>query len=311
VSRSPGYGDSLNGVVLQSFGPQLSFWTSYDAARQLELLVIPAGGLTTKAKLHALQDNQVNVLCCTPTYAMRMGEVAKEEKFDISKSSVTKIITTGEPGGSIAATRARIKKVWPNAEIYDHYGMTEVGPVSYQCPAHAGSLHVIASDYYAEVIDPESGHKVQPGFIGELVLTTMTRLGSPAIRYRTGDYVMRGERGQCQCGTFDLKLEGGILGRYDNMLFVHGVNIYPAAIEEIIRKHPEIEEYRIEFKSRRSMTDMKITIECDTDTAKPEKVAKALQMDMRTSFNLRVPINIAGHNELPRFDDNAKRWIRL
>jgi phenylacetate-CoA ligase len=294
-----------------SFGPFLGFWTAFDAAIQMGILVIPGGGMTTNARLQAIVENQVNVLCCTPTYAMRLGEIAKEEKFDLSKSPVRTIVMAGEPGGSIDATRARIAKVWPNANLFDHHGMTEVGPVSYQCPSAPGSLHVISSAYYAEVIDPESGTKVQPGFIGELVLTTLGRHGSPAIRYRSGDYVMRGNRGKCECGTYDLKLEGGILGRIDNMIFVRGVNIYPAAIEEIIRQFSEIVEYRVEFKSRRSMTEMSIKIECEKDTAKPQKIAKSLQMNLRTAFTLRIPVVLVESGELPRFEAKAKRWVRL
>ena len=294
-----------------SFGPFLGFWTAFDAAEQMGLLVIPGGGMTTIARLHAIIDNQINILCCTPTYAMRLGEIAKEEKFDLTNSPIKKVIMAGEPGGSIEATRRRIEKVWPGAVLYDHHGMTEVGPASYQCPHHPGSIHIISSAYYAEVIEPETGSKVQPGFIGELVLTTLGRHGSPAIRYRTGDYVMRGNRGKCECGTYDLKLEGGILGRIDNMIFVRGVNIYPAAVEELIRKYSEIVEYRVEFKSRRSMTEMTIKIECEKNTVKPQKIAKSLQMDMRTAFTLRIPVVLVEPNELPRFEAKAKRWIRL
>jgi phenylacetate-CoA ligase len=294
-----------------SFGPFLGFWTAFDAATQMGILVVPGGGMTTIARLQAIVDNQINVLCCTPTYAMRLGEIAKEEKFDLSNSPVRTIVMAGEPGGSIDATRNRILKVWPNAALFDHHGMTEVGPVSYQCPSAPGSLHVISSAYYAEIIDPESGNKIQPGFIGELVLTTLGRHGSPAIRYRSGDYVMRGNRGKCECGTYDLKLEGGILGRIDNMIFVRGVNIYPAAVEEIIRKFNEIVEYRVEFKSRRSMTEMTIKIECEKETLKPQKIAKALQMEMRTAFTLRIPVVLVEPGELPRFEAKAKRWIRL
>ena len=295
-----------------SFGPFLGFWSAFDAVRQQGAMIIPGGGMTTIARLHDIMDNNVDTLFCTPTYAMRMGEIAKEEKFDLSQSPVKRIIMAGEPGGSIAATRARILKVWPNAELIDHHGMTEVGPASYQNPVKPGSLHIISSTYYAEIIDPETGSKVQPGFVGELVLTTLGRFGSPAIRYRTGDYVMRGNRGKCEdCGTYDLKLEGGILGRIDNMIFVRGVNMYPAAVEELIRKYSEIVEYRVEFKSRRSMTEMNVKIECAPDTPKPQKIAKALQMDMRTAFTLRIPVILVEPNELPRFEAKAKRWVRL
>ena len=108
------------------------------------------------------------------------------EKITIPKLGVKTIIVAGEPGGSIPATRAKLESLWPDARIFDHHGMTEVGPVTLECPAKPGVLHVIESAYYAEVIDPASG---QPATRGELVLTTLTRTGSPLLRYRTGDLV--------------------------------------------------------------------------------------------------------------------------
>src|SRR5690606_21148071 len=104
----------------------------------------------------------------------------------------------GEPGGSVAATRRAIEAAWPGARVFDHHGMTEVGPVSYECPARPCVLHVIESAYLAEIVDPGTDAPVPPGEPGELVLTTLGRTSSPLIRYRTGDLV-RGRTKPCAC----------------------------------------------------------------------------------------------------------------
>ena len=114
--------------------------------------------------------------------------------------------------------------------------MTETGPVTFECPKYARRMHVIESEFIAECIDPATGIAVPEGARGELVLTNLGRLGSPVVRYRTGDLVTLKRDGPCACGRSFAKLEGGILGRVDDMLVVRGVNVYPSAIEELIRR---------------------------------------------------------------------------
>jgi phenylacetate-CoA ligase len=172
-----------------SFGPFLGFWTAFEAATRMGALAIPGGGMRTSVRLNTILDTRATVLCCTPTYAIRLAETAAESHIDLEKSNVRRIIVAGEPGGSIASTRAHIEKSWPGARVVDHHGMTETGPVSYGCPARPGVLHIIESSYIAEVLD------------GELILTNLGRIGSPLIRYGTGDLVraVRGT-GANQCG---------------------------------------------------------------------------------------------------------------
>jgi len=172
-----------------SFGLFLGFWTAFDAAARLGSLRIPGGGMSSAARLGAILDHAATVLCCTPTYALRLAEVAAEERVDLAASRVRRIIVAGEAGGSIPAVRARIEAAWPRARVVDHHGMTETGPVTYGCPARPDVLHVIESGFIAEVIDPDSGVAVPPGGRGELTLTNLGRVGSPLLRYRTGDLV--------------------------------------------------------------------------------------------------------------------------
>ena len=289
-----------------SFGPFIGFWLAFEAGEALGALSIPGGGLSSAARLRAIFTHRATVLCCTPTYALRLAEVAKEENIDLGKSPVRMIVVAGEPGGSIPATRARIEEAWPGAKVFDHHGMTEVGPVTYQCPAQAGVLHVLEGAYLPEIIDPETAEPVASGETGELVLTTLGRHGSPLIRYRTGDLVSAAES-PCPCGHLDLALQGGILGRADDMVVVRGVNVYPSAVEEILRGAGGVAEYRVQISHKDALVEMSVEVEAETgdDGGLVKRLAKAFQ----ETLALRVPVKLVEPCALPRFELKARRWI--
>jgi phenylacetate-CoA ligase len=226
-----------------SFGPFLGFWTAFEAASRLGLLCLPGGGMGSTARLRFLLDNQATVVLCTPTYALRLLEVARAEGIDLPSSSVRALIVAGEPGGSIPATRARLEAGW-GARVFDHSGMTEVGPLGIECVAGPGGLHLLETECLAEVIDPDTGRAVPAGTAGELVLTTFCRPGSPLLRYRTGDQVCVDPR-PCPCGRSLVRLEGGIRGRVDDMIVVRGNNLHPSALQTILHRFPEVAEYRV------------------------------------------------------------------
>ncbi len=235
VYEAAGVGAADRVLFAFSFGPFLGFWTAFEAAAQIGCLCLPGGGLSSAARLKMLLDNHVTVLCCTPTYAIRLAEAAGESGIDLTQSAVRLIIVAGEPGGSVPATRQLISERWNGARVFDHHGMTEVGPVTYECPEQPGVLHVIETSYLAEVIDPQTLEPVPGGETGELVLTTLGRIGSPLLRYRTGDLVRGETAGACACGRSEMRLVGGILARVDDMVVVRGVNVFPTAIDQIIR----------------------------------------------------------------------------
>ncbi len=294
-----------------SFGPFLGFWVGFDAAQKLGCLCIPGGGMSSVARLQAILDNQVKILCCTPTYAIRLADVAEEENIDLGRSSIRAIITGGEPGSSIPATRSRIEKSWPGARVYDHHGMTEIGPVSYECPKKACVLHVIESAFIPEIIDPETGQPVDAGETGELVLTNLGRTGSPLLRYRTGDMVRTGDADQCVCGSYDLALEGGVLGRSDDMVVVRGVNVYPGAVEDVIRSFQEVAEYRVEILSDRTLGEIRIQVESVSNGENNHKLAAQIEKALRASLSLRIPVETVPFGTLPRFEMKAKRWVKV
>lgn len=299
-----------------SFGPFLGFWTAFEAASACGALAIPGGGLSTKARLRVLLDNRATCLCCTPTYALRLAEAAAEDGVVLAaESAVTRVVVAGEPGGGIAGVRARISEAWAGAQVFDHHGMTEVGPVSYPNPRFPGVLHVIESSYLAEVLDREAletgrTRPVASGEVGELVLTTLGRVGSPLLRYRTGDLVRRSAKSAAELGSADLALDGGILARCDDMVVVRGVNLYPSAIDEILRGFPEIGEYRVELRTDRAMTEIQVEVE-PWPQAPAEGLARKVEEALRAHFQLRVPVRLADPGSLPRFELKAKRWVRV
>ena len=283
-----------------SFGPFLGFWTAFDAAAKIGYLGIPGGGLSSGARLRAMIHHHATVLCCTPTYALHLAQAAVDEGIDLREAAVRRIIVAGEAGGSVPEVRQRISEAWNGAQVLDHYGMTEVGPVAYQTPEKPGQLHILEDSYYAEIVDHENGHAVEPGHVGELVLTTLGRTACPLLRYRTGDLVRRATEVE------GFALAGGIIGRADDMVVVRGVNHYPTAVDAVVRLVPEIVEYRVEISRHGALTEIEVHIESDHEGA-----AKQLERLLGTAFSLRIPVvNVAAHS-LPRFEMKARRWVKV
>ncbi len=286
-----------------SFGPFLGFWTAFDAAVKRGNLSIPGGGLSSEARLQVMARYNAEVLCCTPTYAIRLGEVLAEQPDELRDAiQIRSILVAGEPGGSIPATRKRIEALWPQARIWDHHGMTEVGPVTYQSAAQPLSLLVHEGAFFAEILDP-SNQEVAEGEEGELLLTTLHRIARPLVRYRTGDVVRKTWHRDQLC------LEGGILGRTDDMTIVRGVNIYPAAIERVVRAFDQVAEYQVIETFRDSMAELEVVIEPHSSGDQSELVEQ-VERELNSAFSLRIPVRLAEPGDLPRFEFKSKRWVR-
>jgi phenylacetate-CoA ligase len=314
VYRAAGVGEGDRVYFAFSFGPFLGFWTAFEAAASLGCLCFPGGGLSSAARLREIIEHRVTVLCCTPTYSLRLAEVGRQEGLDLNQSAVRRIIVAGEPGGSIPATRSRIEELWPGARVVDHHGMTEVGPVSFECPERPGRLHIREAAYLAEIVHPESGLPQGAGAPGELVLTPLGRTGSPLLRYRTGDLVRTRPdlivSPACLCGRFDLSLEGGILGRVDDMVIVRGVNLHPSAVEEVVRSCPGIAEYQARIFREKSLVELEMRVESLGSSVDETALKMRLEKLFQDRFSLRVPVRIVPQGSLPRFELKARRWLR-
>jgi phenylacetate-CoA ligase len=286
-----------------SYGPFIGFWSAHEALVRRGALVVPGGGMSSLARLHALLASRASVLCCTPTYALHLASVAKQAGLDLTSSQVSRIIVAGEAGGSIAEVRSRIEFAWA-AQVIDHCGATEVGPWGVGNAAGDG-VHVIESEFIAEPLvfdaNARSGRRANPGEVAELVLTGLGRWGAPAIRYRTGDLVLA-EASHDPNNRF-LLLRGGVLGRVDDMVVIRGVNVFPTSIEAIIRRVAGDAEYRVNRSREQEMEQLRIELEGDI------VMAGRLSDAFREQLGLRIDVTPVDTGTLPRFEGKAKRWV--
>ena len=291
-----------------SFGPFLGFWAGFEAGCQMGLHCVPGGGMSSAIRLAMIEAIGASVVCCTPTYALRLAEISAQERpgRPLAEGTVRVLIVAGEPGGSIPATRERLERLW-GARVIDHHGLTEVGPVSFECWEAPGFLHLNEGEYVCEVLDPATGRGVPDGGAGELVLTNLGRTASPAIRYRTGDIVVR-RSGRCACGRTWARLEGGIRARADDMINIRGVNVYPAAIESVVHRFPEVTAFRSIVSKGGAMPSIRVELEVGPagDTA---GAAAKVAHQLREALGLTVPVSVVQAGTLPRFEMKAVRFV--
>ena len=291
-----------------SFGPFLGFWLAFEAAHQIGALSVPGGGMSSEVRLAMIEKIGATVVCCTPTYALWLAEVsARNDARPLAESSVRVLIVAGEPGGSIASTRERIERSW-GARVIDHHGLSEVGPMSFECWENPGALHINEGEYVCEVLDPATGKPSPDGQAGELVVTNLGRTSSPLIRYCTGDIVIR-RSDACRCGRTWSRLEGGIRARTDDMINIRGVNIYPAAIESVVRRFSEIAEFRSTASRDGALWKLSIEIEPAPGITDLSSVVSKLLLQLREALGIVTPVHVVEPGSLPRFEMKARRFV--
>ncbi len=284
-----------------SFGPFIGFWSAYHGAQQLGALTIANGGFSSEQRLRVILSNGITVLVCTPTYALRLAEVAKQLGINLNAESKIRVtIHAGEPGASIPATKQRIEDCW-GARAYDHAGATEVGAWGVMCNPQT-SVHLNEDEFLCEVLNPETGN---PADEGELVITNLGRVGMPVIRYRTGDYV-RLKSVACECGSRHRALEGGVIGRLDDAIIIRGLNVYPATIENIILQYPDVQEFSVRTYRTETLDELEVQIE--STNPNPTDAARAVTDAIRNALGLRTIVKIVPHGTLPRYELKSKRF---
>jgi phenylacetate-CoA ligase len=285
-----------------SFGPFIGFWSAHDACLTRGCMVIPCGGMSTAARIDLIESARPTVLFSTPSYAMHLADDAARRGIDLIGSSLRQVFVAGEPGGSVPAIRSKIEAAF-GANVMDHAGATEVGPWGFGS-RDGNALHVIESEFIAEFV-PWEHESNAPSGLSELVLTSLGRVGAPALRYRTGDLVRASymEHGESNF----VRLEAGVVGRTDDMIVVRGVNIFPSSIDAIVRSFPSISEYRLIVEKKGSMDELILEFEANAETLGPtsEAIAEKLSIQLNLRFDvLRVPTGT-----LPRHEGKAKRLI--
>jgi phenylacetate-CoA ligase len=295
------------------YGSFIGFWGLHYAMEKVGVLTVPGGAQTTPTRVRQIIEFGATVVISTPTYALRLAQEAESLGIDLPASAVTRVILSGEPAGSIPQTKALIEEKW-GARAYDTAGMTEVGTIiMFECDRQPGGTHIIEDHVIEEVIDPDTLQPVAYGERGERVVTSFGRGGVPLIRYRTGDQVCKVQAATCSCGrVFDL-YAGGILGRVDDMKLVRGTNVYPRAIEAIVREFPEVDEFQTVITREGIRDEITLRIELHAELG-PERSFEQVADQLRAALaqaheglNFRVEHAAAG--ELPRFELKAKRTV--
>jgi phenylacetate-CoA ligase len=286
-----------------SFGPFIGFWTANDALVKRGAMVIPGGGVSSENRIRMIHDHGCTIVCCTPTYALHLQSVAEKMQVRLAESPVTRVIVAGEPGGSVPAIRQRIEQAW-GATVIDHAGASEVGAWGFGS-ADGRGIHVIETEFIAELLHFDDRHpngiEVNDGEEAELVLTSLGRFGGPVIRYRTGD-IVRGFRQHDRPCPF-LWLDGGVLGRGDDMLVIRGVNVFPSSVEAIIRELDATAEFRMIASRTDEMDQLEVEIEADSD------LARHLAAILRDRLAMRVVVTPVDAGSLPRFEAKSRRLV--
>lgn len=296
-AASVGPGDRV--LMAFSFGPHIGFWGGYESFCQRGALVIPTGGMSSLQRLELARHNSPTVVCCTPSYALHLAEVAAHHNLEVAQFGVRVLVLAGEPGGSVPAVRAKLEQLW-QAQVHDHCGATEVGPWGFGDP-HGEGIHVIESEYIAEFLSLATGGPAQEGEEAELVITNLGRAGCPVFRYRTGD-VVRPTWQRAGSNRF-VMLAGGVLGRNDDMLVVRGVNVFPSSIDHILRSFPEVVEYRATVYKVSEMDRLRIEVEDRLE--QPDRILQ----EFKLRIGLRVEVESVPLGTLPRFEGKGKRFV--
>lgn len=291
-----------------SFGPYVSHWAAISGAWHIGAMCVSGGGMTSEQRLQSILDNRATVIVCTPTYALHLAEAARGLGIDLRASAIRVGIHAGEPGASLPNIKRAIEDGW-GATSFDHAGATEAGAWAFDCEAQSGAIHLNEAEFIFELIDTESGEAIDDGHCGELVITNLGRAGMPVLRYRTGDLVEPITE-PCPCGRTFARIKGGVIGRADDMIIVRGVNLYPSAIDNLIRGVPHVIEYEVEINRVSGMDELLIRIET-ADAQSFDEASRRIAHSFRTAFSIRVNVERSPLGSLPRYEFKSRRFKRI
>lgn len=275
--------------------------------------VLPMSTGNTKRQVRLMKDFDVDCLCCTPSYALNIAEVAQEEGYDIHEFPIHAGILGAEPCSE--ATRVEIEQKM-GIQVYDIYGLSEVmGPgVACECEKQHG-LHVCEDQFIIEILDPKTLQPVPDGEWGEVVFTTLCKECSPLVRYRTRD-ISRILVGECECGRTFRRMDR-IAGRTDDMMILRGVNVFPSQIEEEIVSFPEIApQYQLILTTKGTLDHAELRVETVPEfpfdeIRRLEKLKKDLQKALKENLQIAVDVKIVEPKTIERAEGKAKRIIDM
>jgi phenylacetate-CoA ligase len=281
-------------------------------AERLGCTVVPSGTGSTQKQIEMIRDFGVNVMHCTPSYALYIMETAKKLGFEPGSLPLKIGLFGAEPWS--VNTRKELEKGF-GIKAYDSYGLSEMmGPgVAFECTEQSG-LHIWEDAFIVEVLD-RRGEQCAPGEKGELVLTTLCKEALPLIRYRTGDITMIDE-GDCECGRTSVKITK-FFGRADDMLIVRGLNVFPSQIEHVLMEMPEVgEHFQVVLERINHLDEMTVKVEMSDRTFSGElgdlkKVTDTVTAKLKNALNLRTKVVLVEPGSLQRFEGKSKKVIDL
>lgn len=270
-----------------------------------QMALFEIGALTAVCVGASIQDIKSfdpTTLICTPTDALRLACAGGSHLAD---GSVRLVVVTGEAGGSIGATRRAIESRW-GAACLDVYALTELGVVGWGCTVRDGGIHL---DDRALIIDslPSDSDPV------ELIVTTPNDWGTPLTRFCTGD-IVRLTRSECACGDSSLWLGGGVLGRVTERLAVRDHLLLPSSIEDVVRRHPAVVDFRLRVYERRGRREVAVALEPDDAIASESdraRVAAEVSEDLKRSIGLRLQCDVVAPGSYANDQDAGRRARRL
>ncbi|MDO8688614.1 MAG: phenylacetate--CoA ligase family protein [Dehalococcoidia bacterium] len=292
-----------------NWGTWLGLWHVYWGCRRMGLTVYSGGGLSTEERIKAILDIKPTAICGTPTYVLHMAGVARQMGLDPHRAGVKFIIGGGEPGMNIPNTRRALEEGW-GAVCIDAYGLSELLVCHVECGAHPGGVHDVESAFHAYSVNPETREPVGDGEVGENIITSYAHTFQPFIKYRTHDLVRRYRQHDHGCGWTWGYLHGSVLGRTDFMVVIRGVNVYPAAVEDVISKVPgSTAYYEIHLSREEGMDRMKLRIEA-RDGAPSDgyrELGRQAEEIYRQSLGVRIEVEFVAPNGLPRYELKTRR----
>ncbi len=279
-------------------------------AEKLGAAALPTSSGNTEKQIMLMKDFGVTVLCCTPSYALQIAEVAAQMGEDLHRLPLKSGHFGAEPWTE--AMRKRIEELFP-LKALDIYGLSEVaGPgVANECLEQRG-LHVFEDHFYPEIIDPETGDPLPDGQKGELVFTCLTKEGVPLIRYRTRDITMILDEGPCPCGRTSRKI-ARLMGRTDDMLIIRGINVFPSQVEDVLVRiegvHPQ---YLIVVDRQGNLDTMEIKVEVteslfSDEVRKLEALRDKIHHQIKAMLNVSAKITLVEPKTIERTLGKAKR----
>ena len=313
ILYAQGYRDTDRVFIPFGYNIFVAFWAGHYAAEKIGSEVVPGGALDTEARILKMQELKCTAFMTTPTYVLGMADTAR--KMGINPASdlfIKKITCAGEPGASIPTTKKRIEEAW-GAKVYDHIGATEIGAWSYECTHQPGGLHVNEAFFIVEIEDAETGEIItEPNKRGKMIITALDRMGKPCIRFDSKDIIKWADY-TCDCGRTFRIIDGGVIGRTDDITKVKGVLLAPTSIEEVVRSIPECaNDYQVTVCKKGDIDDILLEVELMPECENREQdVYNQLKDQLRVRVNLGFRIEFHSYGSLPRYDLKAKRFKDL